>query len=297
MTSVFRKLAKRVTSTNTSISTQGTIPKELTDTQKMFLRWNAERLDISLEESKKRYFNSWSAIRRGHSGANYRAFCDLSYDIFQVLYNDTEREIYSSYKFYGPMHFLRMLSYPEPSWNKTNPVVQHFSDYSTVDIMDYGCGLAQSSRALARYLKAKGIIVNLVLIDIPTIRKDFLLWLGDEQNIKTTFLDCTATSPIPDLPKCDICFATEFFEHVYNPIRYFESIHTSLNSNSLIVTNVSDHRKEFMHVSTNLLNLRDKIRSLKYKELKPNQIFIKDSVHNNSIKSLSEHQQSHTNES
>ena len=257
------------------VQTKGEIPKTLTHTQQMFLHWNAERLNLSFEESQNRYFTSWSGIRGGHKGLDYRKFNDLSYSIFQVFFSDTESEIYKSYEFYGPMHFLRMLSYAEPRWNEEHIIVRSLFDYETVNIMDYGCGLAQQSRTLAKYLKNKGVQVNLFLIDIPTIRKDFLIWLGKQENIPTTFIDCTEDIPIPRLPECDVCFATEFFEHVYEPLPYFNNIHSSLAENGLIVTDVSNHEQEFMHVSPNLQILRDRIKDLNYTELQLYQIYKK----------------------
>jgi SAM-dependent methyltransferase len=275
MISVIKKMARKVRGKDTSICMKGTIPETLTHSQQMFLRWNAERLNISFEESRKRYFASWRAIRGGHAGSDYRNFNALSHDLLQVFFSDAEREIYTAYELHGPMHFLRMLSYSEPQWNEDDLIVRHLRHYSAVDIMDYGCGLAQKSRTLADYLKKRGIATSLTLIDIPTIRKEFLLWLGKQTGIPVTFLDSSATEPIPDLPGCDICFATEFFEHVYDPIRYFDHIHAAIKRNGLLVTNVADHKEGFMHVSPNLLALRNRMKALNYKELLPNKIYMK----------------------
>jgi len=277
MIAFIKKLHAKYIRSNKYISTQGTFPKELTNTQKLFLIWNAERLSISPEESQERYFASWSAIRGGHAGSDYRSFNDISHKLFQVFFSDIENEIYTAYQSHSPMHFLRMLSYPEPRWDANDIIVEHLSKYSVVDIIDYGCGLAQSSRSLANYLKEREITARLFLVDIPTIRKDFLLWLGTQADIETTFLDCTVTSPIPNLPKCDISIATEFFEHVYEPLQYFERIHSALKKNGLLVTNISDHMDEFMHVSPNLQALRSRIQSLPYDVLRANQIFRKKS--------------------
>lgn len=260
------------------IRTRGDFPGTLTNTQTMFLRWNAQRLNVSLEDSQSRYFRSWSEIYGGHKGSDYRQFNNLSHGVFQVFFCDSESEIYKSYEFHGPMHFLRMLSYGEPSWNDEHVIVRSLRDYRSVNIVDYGCGLAQQSRTLARYLKSKGVQVKLFLVDIPTLRKDFLVWLGEQESIPTTFIDCTQDTPIPELPQCDVCFATEFFEHVHEPIPYFNNIHSSLAENGLLVTNVSDHKREFMHVSPNLQALRDRIRELNYRDLGSCQIYQKSSV-------------------
>lgn len=275
MTSIFRKIKRRVAGRHGPIATHGANPKKLSNTQKQFVRWNAQRLGISPQESEHRYCDSWRAIEGGHRKADYRAFNDLSYDLYQVFYNDNESEIYSAYVFHGPMHFLRMLSYSDPQWSEEDPIIRHLNEYQSVDIVDYGCGLAQRSRALAAYLKDKGIKVKLVLVDIPTIRKDFLLWMGEQNELETVFLDCTEQAPIPALPDADICIATEFFEHVYDPLPYFNNINQALRDNALLVSNIADHKQEFMHVSPNLAALREEIQNLNYDELEQNQLFRK----------------------
>lgn len=278
MIELLKKIRNWYAGSNICITTQGTTPTELTPTQKLFLLWNAERLNIPLKEMQERYFTSWTAIPGGHAGSEYRSFNELSYKLFQVFCSDVGNEIYIAYQIHGLMHFLRMLSYPEPEWTPNDTVIRSLSAHSSVDIIDYGCGLAQSSRSLACYLKDRGLTTRLFLVDIPTIRKDFLLWLGTKAGIETHFIECTAASPMPDLPSCDVCIATEFFEHVYDPLSYFERIHKSLRKNGLLVTNIADHNAEFMHVSPSLLSVRKRIHSLSYEVLQENQIYRKNST-------------------
>jgi len=272
---LLKRIGRKLLQSQPFISTMGANPRTLTNTQELFINWNAERLGISVQASRDRYFASWSAIGGGHAGSNYRSFNNLSHKLFQVLYSDNSDEVYTAYERHSPMHFLRMLSYPEPVWREDNLVVQHLKGRPTIDIVDYGCGLAQSSRSLAGYLTSQGATVRLFLADIPTIRKGFLLWLGEQAGIETQFLDCTAATPIPSLPNCDICIATEFFEHVYDPSKYFENIHSALNNNGLLVTNIGDHASEFMHVSPNLKALRDRIHALGYEALETDRLLRK----------------------
>jgi SAM-dependent methyltransferase len=275
MASIFHKIKRKLLSGQVSISRRGSDPEKLSATQQQFIHWNAQRLGISQEDSTQRYFASWRAVKGGHRRSDFRDFSHMSHDLYQVFFNDNESEIYSAYAFHGPMHFLRMLSYSDPVWTEQDPVIQHLSTYSTVDIIDYGCGLAQRSRALADYLSAKGIRVSLTLVDIPTIRKEFLLWMGVENKIKTIFIESTEQSPVPELPAADICIATEFFEHVYDPLPYFRNIDKALRKNALLVTNIEDHKKEFMHVSPDLASLRSAVKALNYDELEPRQLFRK----------------------
>jgi SAM-dependent methyltransferase len=275
MHSLVKKLSKNPFRLRSFISTRGKNPGRLTNTQKSFIIWNAERLAISPQESERRFFDSWSAVSGGHSGADYRRFSDASYKMFQVFFSDNGDEIYSAYGHHSYMHFLRMLSYSEPCWQDNDPIIQRLGQYTHLDIIDYGCGLAQRSRSLADFLKKKGIVPRLFLADIPTIRKVFLLWLGSQSGIETVFLDCTQSSPIPELPGCDICIVTDFFEHVYEPLMYFEKMNSALRTGGLLLTNVSDHKREFMHVSPNLKPLRDRIHELNYEVIQENHVYRK----------------------
>jgi hypothetical protein len=277
MTSLIRKLRHRISGRFDTISRRGTAPEKLSNTQQQFIAWNAQRLNISMGDSEQRYRQSWAAVEGGHRRADYRAFNDMSYDLYQVFSGDCETEIYSAYMMHGPMHFLRMLSYTDPQWPEDDPIMRHLESYLKVDIIDYGCGLAQRSRGIASVLHSKGVKVSLTLVDIPTIRKEFLVWMGEQNGITTVFLDSTQQTPIPALPAADMCIATEFFEHVYDPLPYFRNIDSALRDNALLLTNIADHQQEFMHVSPDLKALRTEIEQLGYEELQPCRLFKKTS--------------------
>jgi SAM-dependent methyltransferase len=251
---------------------------QLTRTQQYFLEWNAQRLGISLAESQKRYLESWNAVRHGHNGRAFEKFHGQCYEIFKVFADDSLKEVVAAYTLHGPVHFLAMLTYPEPQWFDDDVIVKQFRSKSAITILDFGCGLAQQSRTLAEYLRNKGLEVRIFLADIPTVRKEFLVWWGERTSIPLTFLDCTAARPIPDLPQVDLCFALEFFEHVYDPVAYFERINEALVPGGLIVTNFSDHRKEFMHVSPHLAALRKAVEARRYAEIFANFIYRKPPV-------------------
>ena len=248
---------------------------QLTRTQEYFLEWNAQRLGITPAESQRRYVESWNAVRGGHNGHAFSKFHGQCYDIFRVFADDRPKEVIDAYRLHGPVHFLAMLTYPEPQWFDGDVVVKQFQNKSAVAILDFGCGLAQHSRTLAEYLRDKGLAVSISLADIPTVRKDFLLWWGERASIPLTFLECTVERPIPDLPQIDLCFALEFFEHVYDPVAYFNRIDQALTPGGVLVTNFSDHRKEFMHVSPQLAPLRQAVQAGRYEEIFANFIYRK----------------------
>jgi SAM-dependent methyltransferase len=249
----------------------------MTRTQEMFLEWNADRLGISLEDSKRRYAASWAVFPGGHLGRAFDKFNGDTHALFRVFFDDTPREVFDTYRFLGPLHFLTFLTYPEPAWKPSDLIVEELRRRGgRVSIMDFGCGLAHQSRTLAEFLRARGVEVQLTLADVATLRADFLIWWGKKVGIRTDFLPCTASVPIPGLPGIDICFTTEFFEHVHDPLAYFERIHDKLAHGGLLVTGVMDHHAGFLHVSPQLDLLRREIEARGYTELVPNRIFRKE---------------------
>jgi SAM-dependent methyltransferase len=242
----------------------------------MFLEWNAERLGISREESERRYAASWDVFPGGHLGRPFDKFNGEMHALFRVFFDDTPAEVFETYRYLGPLHFLTFLTYPEPKWATSDLIVQEASrGRSRVSIMDFGCGLAHQSRTLAQFLKGQGLDATLTLADIETMRAEFLTWWGRKTGIPTTFLPCTLTVPIPPLPAIDVCFATEFFEHVHDPLPYFDQIDKRLSQGGLLITGVMDHHAGFLHVAPQLELLRHEIHSRGYTELVSNRIFRK----------------------
>ena len=255
----------------------GTAPARLTTTQELFCLWNAERLQISPDESRQRYIESWRSIRGGHAGAEFRWFCDLSYRIFSSLYDDRPREVMATYEFYGPLHLLRMLSYEDPQWADDDPILTHLPSQTRIRILDFGCGLAHGSRSLAAKLSALGRHVELALADIPTLRKPFLLWIGERTNLHTVFLDCTERVPIPPLPPCDICVATNVLEHLDRPLEYLNAFDRVLEPGGLLWTDIADHNSEFMHITPLLQGVRERVEGLGYEPIVPCRLYRKRS--------------------
>jgi hypothetical protein len=70
-----------------------------------------------------------------------------------------------------------------------------------------------------------------------------------------------------------MCFALEFFGHVYDPLAYSNSIDQALTGSGLLITNISDHHKDFMHVSPKLAPLRAAVKERRYEDILANFIF------------------------
>ena len=248
---------------------------QLNDLQNDFVLWNAERLGLTHEDSLARFTQSMSHFRGGHGGRQYRRFNDLSYSVFSPFFGDEEGEIGESYVFHSYMHFLRMLSYRFEPWPFADDLLSYLTKQDTPTVLDYGCGLAQSSRWICKTLKAKGLNVSLALVDFPTLRQSFLEWWCAKEGISVTFHAAAQGGPVTGLPMSHVCIATEFFEHVRNPEVYFRVMDQSLAQGGWLITNVNDHKSEFMHVSPDLRDLRAHIHTAGYEEMQTNRVFLK----------------------
>jgi 2-polyprenyl-3-methyl-5-hydroxy-6-metoxy-1,4-benzoquinol methylase len=251
------------------------LPLILTETQKAFVDWNAERLGIASDECLRRYRRSWDALPGGHAGNTFRAWDTTLCEVANVLIDDSTKEVFGAYQFLAPFTLLRLLSYREPVWSETDVLFRDLAARQRVHIVDFGCGLAQNSRALATALVARGVGVRMTLTDIRTITTDFLLYLVKRQGIAAQFLDCTPARPIPELTSCDVVFAQEFFEHVYDPVAYLDALDRALEPGGFIITNVADHQAEMFHVRPDLSEVRARLARLGYAELSTNLLFRK----------------------
>jgi SAM-dependent methyltransferase len=240
---------------------------EKNEMQQQFIVWNAERLAISTEESEDRFQRSLRVLQGGHSGASYRELNVHAHELLQVLYPDNPDDIYEAYRYFAPYHFLRMLAVPEPRWTDEEPLIREIRGMKQCRILDYGCGLAQKALALASYQRNRGVAVSLYLADIDTLRRGFLEWLCRKKEIDMYFLSCSQKTPVPELPKVDVIIAREIFEHIYDPLGLFNALDGVLVPGGVLLTNIRDHRDEFLHVSPNLEKLRNQIQLAAYEEL------------------------------
>ncbi|MEN8007122.1 MAG: methyltransferase domain-containing protein [Candidatus Krumholzibacteriota bacterium] len=245
-------------------------------TQELFIRWNAERLGITEEQSRRRYLHSWNVVSGGHRGAGFEIFMFLNQEIFSVFFGNSDDELFETYNFHGYRDLLRQMIFPEPEFGPDHPIVKGLDGLQEVSILDFGCGMAQRSRYLAEYLQGQGKKVRIHLADIPSIAEPFLVWMGENTDLDLEFLPCTKENPLPEIPECNVLVATEFFEHVSNPIEYFHRFDEKLQPGGFLWTDVADHEEGFLHVSPNLKKLRAELKDRGYRDIEPHVILQKD---------------------
>lgn len=254
---------------------RGTGPKSLNRWQQAFCEWNSHRLGITLEESRRRFDNSWAALRGGHHGNSFRLFCDLTQHIHQVFYSNDPKEVFAAYQTHAWLHGLRQLSIRVPEWPGYLPELQSLFEKNKPLILDFGCGMAQIPITLAMYLKTLGRSPQLFLADIPTFRLDFLKWFCQQQNLPATFASCTAEQPIPPLPPCNLLIASEVFEHLHKPLTYLDAFDAVLQPGGFLFANLDDHDPEYFHVSLDLSPVRGRLREKGYHELRRRSLYQK----------------------
>jgi 2-polyprenyl-3-methyl-5-hydroxy-6-metoxy-1,4-benzoquinol methylase len=252
--------------------------------QYAFVQWNSVRLDIPLEQSFSRYRHSWQGFAGGHAGSEFRTFCEKAHQAMAAFFDDSLPEVHNAYINHANLHCLRMLTYAIPSWSMQNPLLSRLNGKSSV-ILDYGCGLAQTSITLADALRKLGNSCEVVLCDIPSARLDFLKWFCERLHIPCSIRPITGPTTSPELPMSDLVIATEVLEHVYNPTELLGNLHNHLHPGGGIFTNVRDHQEEFFHVSCNLGECRKLIDHWGYQAvedavsmLKQYQLYIKPEI-------------------
>lgn len=141
-------------------------------------------------------------------------------------------------------------------------------------IVDYGCGPAYTSFEIARVIRDSGSTPpTIVLVDIPSLVSDFVLFRFNKHGLNTKFIPITIDDIYPRLPEHDMCLITEVMEHVKKPLKVFDNINTSLTPEGIIFGNFEDHEPHLLHVSHDLSELRNKLRENGY--LKMSEIIYK----------------------
>jgi len=245
--------------------------------QEDFIQWNAERLGISRQVARKRFQASVEQFPGGHSGARFRKFISASYNAFAPFTTDEDDDLRAVYQFHDPMEFLRMLSYSYCPVAYAEEIVRDLAARDEeISIIDYGCGLAHGAFWFAKQLAVRNIAVHLNLVDFPTSRKDFLIWRCAQLGLNVTFFDADNAGPVEGLPVSQLCIATDFFEHVRKPWRYFDAIDGAMDRGAWLVTDIRDQAQGFEHVSPDLAHLRTFIAEAGYVHFDENRVLFKD---------------------
>lgn len=237
--------------------------------QEDFVEFISKRRGVGLEEARRLVVSAQKQFAGGWIGDSYRKFTEQALDTFRPLYDDgTDPEVIATYKFHGPLDFLRMLGYVLPKQSEMDPILSRLSSKKTVDIVDYGCGLAHRSIAVSRRLQSKGVKVKLTLVDIRREHHaQFLDFLCRKYGINYDFIEVTPERLYPELPPHDFCDNVSVLEHIREPLLVVENTHRALRPGGLFLAYVADAIEEMMHISPDLSSVRARLRELGYVQL------------------------------
>jgi len=231
----------------------------LTRTEQAFVQWNALRLGIDVASSASRYNASAQTFGvRGFNSAAYRTFCVTGHSAFSVLAADSPDEMFDAYRLFAPFHTLRLVSYMNPCGTALHVemarhLISSFPDATPLEMIDYGCGMAQESRCLAEMLRVQGRQVKLHLFDIPTPRKSLLAFTCQKfDGFACEMHDVTQKTGLPVAAHAVI--ATEVLEHMQpaQTSHFRTQLLGALVPHGLFRANIGEHAKEFMHVDAKI---------------------------------------------
>lgn len=231
-----------------------------------FVEFISQKRNISIEQAEKLVECARAQFPGGWGGMEFRHFTELALETFRPLYDETSPDaLVETYRFHGPVDFLRMLSYPIPSELDLYSIVSKLSGKTTVDIVDYGCGLAHRTVMVSKILIAQGSQVRLHLVDIRRdLHCEFLDNLCRKFKIPYEFVEVSQNQFYPELPAHDYCDAVSVLEHIPEPLIVLNNIHSKLKPDGILLAAVEDEAREMMHVSPNLQSVRSRLSELGY---------------------------------
>ena len=234
---------------------------EITEWQQLFIEFIAYKRGIPIDQARQEYIDGWNSIPGGYRGPEFKRLIAQTADLASPLLGKTPEEVAKSYERFAELHLLRWTAYKLQLW----PAQQEFlmekrKHCSAFYIVDYGCGDAQKSLSLAKELISWDAYVNITFIDVPTLRKDFVLWATDQIGADSCWVDSSSKGPGERygdvIEAADVIIAWEVLEHVFNPEHTMSMILRSLGTHGHLVANINDHGREYFHVSTDLSKVR-----------------------------------------
>ena len=120
----------------------------MTILRELFHKWNSQRLGITTEESVAAMARAEVVFEGGFAGKEFGKFFLRTAEVFGVIHQGPKGTV-DLYKAHDTMQFIRQLSYPDIVIADDDPVIVELSNKESVSILDFGCGLAQTSIAYA----------------------------------------------------------------------------------------------------------------------------------------------------
>jgi len=230
---------------------------ELTAIDLDYIEFLAQRRGVAPEAVREQY----AAVKERFqfAGREYRQFCVSIHDLLSPVYSDSsEAEIITSLQFHAAIHLYRHISYAYwklPHLQKYAKAILGAASSKPLVVVDYGAGLGHLSMLLAQICPGSYVY----LVDIDGMVLDFAEFRFRKAGLNFESIRVTQECVYPDLPEHDVCIVTEVWEHLKRPLVAYENVCQALVTGGLLVGKISDHGKEFFHVSPKLGDLRARL--------------------------------------
>lgn len=220
------------------------------------------------------------------------------YDLFKILYDDSdEKRAVDAYKFFDLIHLFRFISYsyPRPYHGFGDNLISFFKilrkkefrrlyeimkarifngrnrgpsrNYAALAkfllnkiggypvIVDYGCGLGYVSFEIGLLNKNSKIY----LVDIDSLVLEFAKFRFNKYGINVETIIVSKDDLYPNLPKHNLCIATDVMEHIAHPLNAYNNIYESLEKGGILYGDFDNREVMSFHISPDLGKLREKI--------------------------------------
>lgn len=263
--------------------------------EKDFIEFISKKRNRSYKEIEDIFLATRNRFK--FSTPKYRELTDTVHRLFRIMYDDIdEKELIDSYKFYALMHLFRFISYSYPKsvlntdylvaltkaivrgeFSKiliflkrklSNKDIETYGDYSTAAkflvekiknpliVVDYGCGLGYLSFEIGTLNKK---FSKIYLVDVDCLTLEFAEFRFRKHGINVEVIPVSKDNLYPELPPHNICICTQIMEHIMQPLKVLQNINNSLEIEGIIYGDFEDARKEMLHISPDLCQLRENI--------------------------------------
>lgn len=197
---------------------------------------------------------AWLKTRKRFQFASpeYRRLCGTIHELFSPVYGEeTEADLIAAYQFHAPLHTFRMIVHSHrgrSNYQKRAAFLVRAVKARKLVVVDYGCGLADVSFAIAKMRpKAK-----IYLVDIDGALLDFAEFRLRRHGVNLDVLRVTKQQVYPELPPHNICIAWEVMEHLLRPMEAYQNIYRTMGVGGVLMGSFGPHGREMFHVSPDL---------------------------------------------
>ena len=229
-------------------------------TQWAFIEWSAWRLDVTVQEMWKRYNKSIPFIEPNtpykvelRQYSRYRGRLE---SMFGGLGDKVSA--LAAYRRNAHMGTLRQVSYTGPCTSEPATLkliaariaeAIPVGSARTIEIVEYGAGLAERGRCLAEFLRVDhGRESRMHFYDIASPAMQFVDYMCEKvDSLRCAFNDCNEDTPIPAFPeRSHVIFAIEIIEHLTPKLvtEFKAQLLRSLDPMGLILTSIEDHHSK-----------------------------------------------------